>query len=60
MKKLSLEHEFTFGKYKGQQVEDVVDDDPSYIRWLLENTQHQFEEEVLQAVAKREKGNNWR
>lgn len=28
---------FTFGKYKGETIEHVLDKDPSYIRWAYEN-----------------------
>ncbi len=29
--------EFPFGKYKGQTLEDIYFDDPSYLDWCLEN-----------------------
>jgi hypothetical protein len=27
--------ELTFGKYRGESVDDVASDDPAYLRWLL-------------------------
>lgn len=26
-----------FGKYKGEQVQDIIEKDPDYIRWCLDN-----------------------
>lgn len=28
--------EFIFGKHKGDLVEDVADEDPDYLRWILD------------------------
>ena len=52
---MNLESEFTFGKYKGSQVEDVIEDDPEYIRWLCENTGKYFDDEVHEALERRER-----
>lgn len=52
---MTLENIFKFGKYKGHQVEDVIEDDPEYVRWLCENTETSFDEEVLEALEKRER-----
>ena len=54
MKVLKLDDEMTFGKHKGKQVEDLVEDDPSYIRWLVENAGTEFDNETLEALEKRE------
>jgi len=51
---MGLDSVFNFGKYKGEQVEDVVEDDPSYIRWLCEKTSTEFCDDVLEALEKRE------
>ena len=51
---MNLESEFKFGKHKGGQVEDVIEDDPAYIRWLCENTKTQFDDDVLEALERRE------
>ncbi len=29
--------EFTFGKYKGQKLERVIEDDPKYVLWAVQN-----------------------
>lgn len=28
---------FTFGKHEGEMLENVIEDDPSYMEWLVEN-----------------------
>ena len=37
-----------FGKHKGQQVEDVMHDDPEYVSWLIDNDVMGFSEMVMQ------------
>lgn len=54
MRPLKLQDTFTFGVHKDEQVEDVVEDHPDYIRWLIEHRDFQFDEEVLEALSKRE------
>ena len=54
MKVLKLDDEMPFGKHKGKQVEDLVEDEPSYIRWLVENANTEFDNETLEALEKRE------
>ena len=34
---LDLDHKLTFGKHKGKTIEDVLEDDPRYLRWCMEN-----------------------
>jgi hypothetical protein len=31
---------FIFGKHKGTSVETVVDDDPSYVRWIVNEVEN--------------------
>lgn len=50
---MKLESIFTFGKHKNEQVEDVIEDDPEYIRWLVENDVVQFDEETLELLSKK-------
>ena len=50
---MTLEDLFTFGKHKGQQLEDIIEDDPDYIRWLCEETELHFDEEALELIAKK-------
>jgi len=47
---LTLESILSFGKYKGEQVEDLIEDDPSYIQWMVENEIRLFDEEVLEKL----------
>ena len=48
---LDLDSEFPYGKHKGETVESVIIDDPSYITWWADTvTQFQFTEAVLDAL----------
>lgn len=33
----SLEDKLTFGKHKGETIQFVIDEDPEYLGWVLEN-----------------------
>jgi uncharacterized protein (DUF3820 family) len=37
-----------FGKYQGEVVQDILDDDPDYIQWLIDN--FDVDEEVIDAL----------
>ena len=50
---LGLEDIFTFGRHSGEQVEDLIDDDPSYFAWLIENEICEFEPEVITVLEKK-------
>ncbi len=52
MKAKGLEYIFTFGKHEGQQLEDVIEDDPDYIGWLARD-EFDFDDEVLELIGKR-------
>ena len=47
---MSLDDVFSFGKHNGDQVEDVTDDDPDYIAWLIENEICEFDEEAMRVI----------
>lgn len=49
---ISLEYIFTFGKYKGQQFEDICHDDPNYIEYLIDNDIVDLDEEAMEFVTK--------
>lgn len=49
----TLESRFNFGKHNGEQVEDVIEDDPSYVEWLCANEVVEFDEEALQLIGKK-------
>lgn len=36
MRKVKIDHIMTFGKYKGQTLDDISEFDPEYILWLHE------------------------
>ena len=50
---MTLESIFTFGKHEGEQVEDLLDDDPGYLTWCAENEAVLFEEECLEIMGRR-------
>ncbi len=41
--KMKLKHKYKlcdcmfFGKHEGQQIEDIIEDDPNYITWMYES-----------------------
>jgi hypothetical protein len=46
-----------FGKYKGYTVEQILEQDPSYLFWLLENVErfevdHALHDAILRACGK--------
>lgn len=46
----SLESIFCFGKHKGKQVEDMIEDQPGYITWLVSKEVISFDEETYQLL----------
>ena len=36
MTTFKLKDKLTFGKYKGQSVDEVIDNDPDYLAWAVE------------------------
>ncbi len=42
-KELTLESRLTFGKYQGTKLIAIIMNDPSYVTWLLENTNTQLD-----------------
>lgn len=37
---LTYKYVFTFGKYKGKTVREILDINPSYLQWVHENIPH--------------------
>ena len=35
---LGIDDKMTFGKYKGKEIGEIIDDDPSYLEWAVQNT----------------------
>lgn len=52
-KLMGLESMFSFGKYKGQQLEDVITDDPSYIEWLIDGDVVSFDGKANDLINKK-------
>ena len=52
-KTMSLEDEFKFGAHQDEQLEDVIEDDPDYIAWLVRDEVVDFDEEVLELISKK-------
>lgn len=50
---LGLTDTFPFGKHKGQQVEDLLYDDPQYLTWCVDEEVVEFDEEVLHQMEER-------
>ena len=50
---LGLDDLFPFGKHEGEQVEDVIHDDPSYIEWMVTNEVFEFDNEALELITKK-------
>lgn len=49
-----MNSEFSFGKYKGSTVEDVLHDNYEYIIWLLDNVEwFKVSEEVYEILTKK-------
>ena len=46
----NIKWRFDFGKYKGQTVEDVIEDDPDYLYWCEEEGIMYFHGEVMEAL----------
>lgn len=54
MATLSLEDTMKFGTHIGEQIEDLIEDHPDYIRWMVEEEAIDLDEEAMQALDKRE------
>lgn len=35
-----MDHVLTFGKYKGESIEDILETDPQYLIWLHNNSEY--------------------
>lgn len=50
---MGLEDIFDFGIHKGKQLEDVIEDHPDYISWLVVEGFIGFDEETIELISKR-------
>jgi hypothetical protein len=46
----NYDHVFTFGKHKGKTVNEVAEEEPSYIVWLVEENVCEVDEEIYEAA----------
>lgn len=53
--KMGLEDLFEFGhnSHQGDQLEDVIEDDPSYIAWCIDQDVVEFDEEAMKLIHER-------
>ena len=45
---ITFETELWFGKHEGETGEQIAENDPSYIIWLDESTDHEVDPELLE------------
>ena len=50
---LSLTDLFPFGKHKGDQVEDVIYDDPNYLTWCVQEEVFDFDDNAKKSMEER-------
>jgi DNA polymerase III epsilon subunit-like protein len=50
---MGLEDCFKFGKHKGDQLEDVISDDPGYIEWVISEGVVIFDESAMEHIARK-------
>ncbi len=50
---MGLEDVFKFGKHIDQQLEDVIEDDPDYIEWLVGEGKVDFDDETLELITRK-------
>lgn len=46
----AYEDVMTFGKFKGKTIGEIVDEQPSYIMWLVENEIVECDDEIYEDV----------
>ena len=50
---LRLDDGLNFGKHRGCEVEDLLDDDPGWLAWIYEQDDDIFDCEVIEEMQKR-------
>lgn len=50
---LRLSDTMKFGKHKGEEIEDLLYDDPSYLVWLVEEEVVELDSEVIEQMEQR-------
>lgn len=51
--KLGLDDVMPFGKYKGEQIEDLIEDHPEYLAWCFDNNVVEFNNSVISKMLDR-------
>lgn len=51
-------HVMTFGKFKGETVQDILDNDPQYLCWLVEHTDFDLHADLLEEAENNGKPNH--
>jgi hypothetical protein len=52
---LGFDDPMPFGKFKGETISDLLDDEPEYIRWLIDKTDTVLHPDVVEAFNMAEK-----
>lgn len=50
---MRLNSDLNFGKYRGKQVSVIIESDPKYIVWALENTNSHPSQELLNRLSEK-------
>jgi len=50
---MGIDDFFMFGKHHNEQLEDVIEDDPQYIEWVISEGVIDFDEESLELISKK-------
>ena len=51
---LDILDKMPIGKYRGELVGTVIEDDPSYVRWMINNTEYRLNESALEYLGENE------
>ena len=50
---LLLDDFMPFGKHEGEQIEDLIEDEPQYMAWVANNEVVELDKEVIELMAER-------
>ena len=49
---LGMDDKMPFGQYKDTEIEEILGDDPEYLKWVAEDTDTEFDAEVMDKIAR--------
>lgn len=52
-------HKMRFGKYSGESLKDIFENDPDYLKWLHENTDFELHAELLEQLENKFRPVDW-